>query len=326
MNLFQVPGWSVPAVASNASNNTHTGKRKKRRNSQRPVERSDTGNNLERKKRKRTSNEDDAVKTVPMSDAKGKSRSLTNSRLSSSPDTTGLTSLQKNLSDKLDGARFRWINVQLYNSHSTDAYNMMREDPNLYEEYHVGFRRQVQSWPANPVSHYITKFQNYAPKTVIADLGCGDAALARALLPKGLIVLSFDLVSDGAFVIEADVCGRLPLPGSEDVEEGSVVDAVVCSLSLMASNWLNSAREAWRVLKPGGEFHIAEVASRFKDVEAFTALINSIGFRLLSKNDHNTHFTIFEWKKVPREAKTEAEWTRMTSQSNVLKPCEYKRR
>jgi hypothetical protein len=72
MNLFQVPGWSVPAVASNPS--MPTGKRKRPRNSQQPVERSETaGNNRDRKKRKRTSNEDDAVKAkqiVPMSDPK----------------------------------------------------------------------------------------------------------------------------------------------------------------------------------------------------------------------------------------------------------------
>jgi hypothetical protein len=31
----------------------------------------------------------------------------------------------------------RRINVQLYNSHSADAYKMMREDPNLYEEVSI---------------------------------------------------------------------------------------------------------------------------------------------------------------------------------------------
>jgi ribosomal RNA-processing protein 8 len=88
------------------------------------------------------------------------------------------------------------------------------------------------------------------------DLGCGDAALARALLPKGMTVLSYDLISDGKYVIETDCCGTLPLPGSEgdDAEETSgeaaVVDVVVCALSLMGTNWPNTIREAWRVLKP----------------------------------------------------------------------------
>lgn len=91
---------------------------------------------------------------------------------------------------------------------------------------------------------------------MIADLGCGDAALARALVPKGFTVLSFDLVSDGAFVVEADTCSKIPLPGSESAEEeeesgAQVVDVVVCALSLMSTNWVNCIREAWRILKIG---------------------------------------------------------------------------
>jgi ribosomal RNA-processing protein 8 len=160
------------------------------------------------------------------------------------------------------------------------------------------------------VSQYISQLSNYPPKTVIVDLGCGDATLARALIPKGMTVLSFDLVSDGAYVVEADICGTLPLPGSEVVEaglggEGHVADVVVCALSLMGTNWPNCIREAWRVLKLGyvaqlefewsvrllayssGELKIAEVASRFKDVDKFISLIRSIGFQLVSKVNMN---------------------------------------
>lgn len=77
-------------------------------------------------------------------------------------------------------------------------------------------------------------------------------------MPKGLAVLSYDLVSDGAFVVEADVCARVPLPGGEgddveSVESGEgraqVADVVVCALSLMSTNWVGCVREAWRVLR-----------------------------------------------------------------------------
>ena len=90
---------------------------------------------------------------------------------------------------------------------------------------------------------------SYPAHTLIADLGCGDAALARALVPPGLAVLSFDLVPDRAFVVEADTCARVPLPGSEDADEGAVVDVVVCALSLMGTNWPGCVREAWRILR-----------------------------------------------------------------------------
>ena len=121
----------------------------------------------------------------------------------------------------------------------------------------------MESWPTNPVSHYISILSSYPSKTVVADLGCGDAALARSLIPKGIVVLSFDLVSDDAYVIEADTCVRVPLPGSErslsasadatseEDGEGQVVDVVVCALSLMGTNWPGCIREAWRILKAG---------------------------------------------------------------------------
>lgn len=126
----------------------------------------------------------------------------------------------------------------------------------LYPQYHNGFRQQVRSWPTNPVDHYVQMLSTYPAKTIVADLGCGDAAIARALIPKGINILSFDLVSNNPYVAEADICGTLPLPGSESTEgstsdgEAHVVDVVVFSLSLMSTNWPQSIREAWRVLKP----------------------------------------------------------------------------
>ena len=120
-------------------------------------------------------------------------------------------------------------------------------------QYHTGFRHQVHSWPDNPVSHYISTLSSRPSGTIIVDLGCGDAALAKALVPKGLVVLSYDLVSDGQFVVEADVCTKVPLPGgeleNEDEVSAQVVDVVVCALSLMSTNWVGCVREAWRVLK-----------------------------------------------------------------------------
>jgi ribosomal RNA-processing protein 8 len=111
-------------------------------------------------------------------------------------------------------------------------------------------------------------------------------------------------VSDDAFVIEADTHVKIPLPGSEGDHcegEGQVVDVVVCALSLMGTNWPNCIREAWRILKYGfvcplshptfylaylaerGGLEIAEVASRFTDVDEFTSLVTAIGFKLNSK-------------------------------------------
>ncbi|KAI0722197.1 methyltransferase-domain-containing protein [Cerioporus squamosus] len=245
----------------------------------------------------------------------------------------GLTALQAGLKKKLDGARFRWINEVLYKSDSGKAHEIMSQDPAVFADYHVGFRHQVESWPTNPVAHYISTLSSYSAKTVIADLGCGDAALARALVPKGMTVLSFDLVADGAYVVEADTCSRVPLPGSEPVSsggksdgEGQVVDVVVCALSLMGTNWPGCIREAWRILRSGGELKVAEVTSRFTDADDFVSFVSSLGFKLQSKDERNTHFALFEFKKVPRQPIADKDWTKLLSRGNILKPCEYKRR
>ncbi|KAK7061606.1 uracil phosphoribosyltransferase [Favolaschia claudopus] len=248
------------------------------------------------------------------------------STVEAGPSSVGLTALQKGMKRSLDGARFRIINETLYKSDSKQAHEMMRNDPKVYEEYHTGFRHQVQSWPTNPVQHYISTLSTYPAKTVIADLGCGDAAMARSLVPKGFNVLSFDLISDAVFVVEADICEKIPLPGSEPGEGeksvglGQVVDVAVCALSLMGTNWTNCIREAWRILKQDGELRIAEVASRFTDVEEFAQLVSSMGFKLKSKNDSNTHFTLFEFKKVPVTGKKETEWVSISTRGKVLKP------
>ncbi|KAL1734286.1 methyltransferase-domain-containing protein [Schizophyllum commune] len=243
-----------------------------------------------------------------------------------------LTTLQKAMRDSLDGARFRLINETLYKNASERAKGIMQEDPRMFEDYHAGFRRQVQSWPTNPVNHYIATLSHYPPRTVIADLGCGDGALARALVPKSFTVLSFDLVSDGGYVVAADTCSHVPLPGSEGTEgeksagEGQIVDVVVCALSLMSTNWPGCIREAWRILKEGGELKVAEVTSRFTDVDRFIALLGAIGFKLKSKDDSNSHFMLFEFKKVARKWKTEKDWQAILAKGELLKPCEYKRR
>nr|GAT54016.1 uracil phosphoribosyltransferase [Mycena chlorophos] len=227
---------------------------------------------------------------------------------------------------KLSGARFRLINESLYKSGSKEAHEMMRRDPEMFEEYHRGFRHQVESWPTNPVEHYISVLSKYPARTTIADLGCGDAAMARTLTPKGFNVLSFDLVSDGVFVVEADICSRIPLPGSEPSAgekssgDGQVVDVVVCALSLMGTNWIGCLREAWRILRTDGELKIAEVASRFTDVEVFTSVIAAIGFKLKSKDASNTHFTLFEFRKVGSVGKKDKEWADLLKRGGVLKP------
>lgn len=99
------------------------------------------------------------------------------------------------------------------------------------------------------MQQFISALSSSPPGTIIVDLGCGEAALAKSLIPKGICVLSYDLVRLSPYVMEADICQHIPLPGSEETEEGHVVDVCVCALSLMSTNWVGCIRECWRVLK-----------------------------------------------------------------------------
>ncbi|KAG8898824.1 25S rRNA (adenine645-N1)-methyltransferase [Tulasnella sp. 403] len=244
----------------------------------------------------------------------------------STPQTASLTPMQKAMKDRLEGGRFRYINEVLYKSDSKASHQMMKDDPMIFEDYHAGFRRQVTSWPTNPVTHYISTLSSYSKNILIADLGCGEAALAKALIPKGFHVMSFDLVSDGEFIIEADICDRLPLPGTES-GGGRIVDVVVCALSLMSSNWPQCMKEARRVLKDSGELKIAEVTSRFTDINAFISMVSSIGFQLIRQEQPTSHFTLFDFKVAAPSNPSPKEWKAvMKKGASLLKPCEYKRR
>lgn len=102
----------------------------------------------------------------------------------------------------------------------------------------------------------------------IADLGCGDATLAGALLssagPKNLNLKfhSFDLSKgDGPnanLVTVADITA-LPLKAGE-------VDVAVLCLSLMGTNWVSCVDEVSRAVRWGGEAWVAEIKSRFARV------------------------------------------------------------
>lgn len=112
-------------------------------------------------------------------------------------DPSKLTPLQRKMLFKLSGSRFRWINEQLYTTTSENALNMIKKQPELYEEYHKGFASQVESWPENPVDVFtrelvyrgVNKMINSpgglpgvvinGQKTiVVSDMGCGEANLA----------------------------------------------------------------------------------------------------------------------------------------------------
>jgi ribosomal RNA-processing protein 8 len=202
--------------------------------------------------------------------------------------TATLTPLQASMRQKLISARFRHLNQTLYTTPSTHSLELFSSNPEMFAEYHEGFRRQVEVWPENPVDSYLTQIkargkvrgphrkpQPSDPKTEavevlaplprtdgccnIADLGCGDAGLAKGLqqsLKKLKVKIhSFDLQNPSSLVTKADIA-NLPL-------EGGSVDVAVFCLALMGTNWVDFIEEAFRILRWKGELWVAEIKSRF---------------------------------------------------------------
>lgn len=211
-----------------------------------------------------------------------------------------LTPMQAAMRQKLISARFRHLNQTLYTEPSLKALQLFARDPQMFEDYHSGFRQQVTTWPSNPVDTFIETIRSrgavrlpnqkkpmkgkFAPKakkpvvedandlkslalprtqgvSIIADLGCGDARLAQTFVDSG------DAHTLNLKILSYDLHSPHPLVTKADIsklplEDGSVDIAIFC-LALMGTNWISFIEEAERILHWKGELWIAEIKSRF---------------------------------------------------------------
>ena len=70
-----------------------------------------------------------------------------------------------------------------------------------------GFQQQTKSWPEQPLDSAIRWLKKQPKKARVADFGCGDAGLARAVSQQ---VASLDLVATSPEVTACDM-GATPL-------------------------------------------------------------------------------------------------------------------
>ncbi len=132
---------------------------------------------------------------------------------------------------------------------------------------------------------------------MIADFGCGEALLSKAVSDRH-IVHSFDHVAIDESVIEGDMTKTNLDPES--------VDVALFSLSLMGSNFTDYLREAHRVLKIDGQLHIWEAISRFDDVKRFAKSLQRLGFQVFEPIVKDA-FVLIEGRKTERQLDTTLE-------------------
>jgi ribosomal RNA-processing protein 8 len=218
------------------------------------------------------------------------------------PKPSMMSTLQKAFLERLTSSRFRELNEDLYTKPSQDSFKQFTENPELFDQYHVGFRKQAKEWPANPVDVIYKKIVNTWKKdvlqggsqgkkskrenVVVADFGCGDAKLAERLLSlkvgsdgqlmtnqpstKGKKGKQSDDKSSCPFEVYSFdlVSGGNPLVTPADMSNVPLsdesVDVGVYCLALMGTNVADFVRESWRVLKFNGVLRVAEVRSRFE--------------------------------------------------------------
>ncbi|XP_041973172.1 ribosomal RNA-processing protein 8 [Aricia agestis] len=218
--------------------------------------------------------------------------------------------LRERMLEKLNAAKFRFLNEKLYTSSGSEAQKLFQEDPTAFQTYHQGYQQQVKKWPVNPLDVVVKRIKNLPKTHLIADLGCGEAALSKRVTQN---VRSFDLVATAPGVEVCDMAHTPLLSASMDV-------AVYC-LALMGTDLTQYLVEANRILKMGGHLLIAEVESRFDDVDSFTKEVQKLGFTLrkLDKTHKVFYFMEFTKTREPPVKKSKLP-------SLYLKPCIYKRR
>ena len=108
-------------------------------------------------------------------------------------------SVQDAFKARLAGSRFRILNEELYTNTSTNSYDKFKANPELFEQYHDGFRHQVESWPENPVDIMVnsltTTYKNKKTTTPFVVAGKKMISIKRNNASLDRFSSSFDYIN-----------------------------------------------------------------------------------------------------------------------------------
>ncbi|RWS13082.1 Cerebral protein-like protein [Dinothrombium tinctorium] len=217
---------------------------------------------------------------------------------------------------KLKESQFRAINEYLYTHSSDESSHYLNEA--LFDVYHEAYASVVNKWPIKPIDVIVDAIESHSPhsrkRLIIADMGCGKMPLLKLHFNQAT-VYSFDLIAAHEHVIQANITS-VPL-------QDCICDFVVFCLSLMGTNVNDYLVEGNRILKLNGRLLIAEVVSRFEDVDKFAKSLKSFGFSAPKVQflPPNKYFVVFDCAK-----KTDVKDLKANLPEITLKPCHYKAR
>ncbi|MCP9265982.1 Ribosomal RNA-processing protein 8 [Dirofilaria immitis] len=199
--------------------------------------------------------------------------------------------LRRRRRGKIDSSLFRYINEQLYTMNSAEAMKLFQKEPEAFELYHKGYQKQVRKWPYNPIHIIIQWIRSLKRDSlVIADLGCGNAMIAKTLSHIAT-VHSFDLVAANDRVTACDMSMRISLINASFKSESFLICFKGHSNSMrrkIAPYWflklmnVVNFKELDLCLFAEVFLKIAEVASRFINVKQFVHAVKN-GFAVFGK-------------------------------------------
>jgi hypothetical protein len=192
---------------------------------------------------------------------------------------------------------FNCMNARWNTSYSHTNYERLQNNPEEWMQYHTLYQEARKTWSVIPYEEAIKWLQKRS-NLVVADLGCGEALLAKATAGKH-IVHSFDFIAINSSVIECDMA-HLPL-------EDSCLDVAMFNLSLMGLNISDYIREAARTLKLDGQLWIYEVTSRIKNLQGFILGLECSGFRIIE----NTEVSKFQYIQAIKSEEVELSQIRL---------------
>jgi hypothetical protein len=170
---------------------------------------------------------------------------------------------------------FSCMNARWNSSYSQTTYKRLQGNPEEWMQYHTLYQEARKTWSVIPYEEAIKWLQKRSD-LVVADFGCGEALIAKALAGKHT-VHSFDFIAINDLVIECDMA-RLPL-------EDGCLDVAMFNLALMGLNIADYIREAARTLKLDGQLWIYELTSHIKDLPGFIRGLKLAGFRIIENTE-----------------------------------------